>query len=171
MPYYGTYEVTNRGVTGGRDRWFVDDRNGWFQKDFLPIFNRRCMPCHRRHVTPQTYNYNPGGDGRILVTSKLWDDTALSQFQLGHGRISWTGQIGPDHRINLTHPEWSQMLTAPLPKKAGGLGLCKPTKGMGEPFADTSDPDYQAIFGALQKAHRAALAQPRVDMRPEVGEN
>lgn len=98
VPYYGTYEVTDRRVVGGRDRWYVGDPNGWFQKAFLPVFNRRCMPCHQRYVTPQTYNYNPGGNGKILVSSRLWTDTALRQFQLGHGRISFTGRIRPSHK-------------------------------------------------------------------------
>ncbi|NQU23767.1 MAG: hypothetical protein HQ567_21000 [Candidatus Nealsonbacteria bacterium] len=173
VPYYGTYEVTDRRVVGGRDRWYVGDTAGWFQKEFVPVFNRRCMPCHQQVVTPQTYNYNPGGDGKLLVSSKLWTDTALSQFQLGHGRISFTGQIGPDHRINLTHPESSQMLTAPLPKKAGGLGLCRvlrqTEKGMPEPFADKNDPDYRAILRALEKGRDKLLANPRVDSR-QVGQ-
>ena len=164
VPYYGTYDVTDRRVVGGRDRWYVDQPGGWFQKEFLPVFNRRCMPCHQRYVTPQTYNYNPGGDGKLLVSSKLWTDTALRQFQLGHGRISFTGQIGPDHRINLTHPEWSQMLTAPLPKGAGGLGLCRPLsqEGRPEPFADKTDPDYRAILKALRQGHQKLTANPRI---------
>jgi len=167
VPYYGTYDVTDRRVVGGRDRWYVGDPNGWFQKEFLPVFNRRCMPCHQRYVTPQTYNYNPGDQGKVLVSSKLWTDTALRQFQLGHGRISFTGQIGPDHRINLTHPEWSQMLTAPLPKKAGGLGLCQPKQGLPQPFADEDDSDYQAILRALGQGHQRLLANPRADMLTE----
>jgi len=167
VPYYGTYDVTDRRVVGGRDRWYVDDPNGWFQKEFLPVFNRRCMPCHQRYVTPQTYNYNPGGEGKVLVSSKLWTDTALRQFQLGHGRISFTGQIGPDHRINLTHPEWSQMLTAPLPKEAGGLGLCRPKQGLPQPFADKSDSDYQTMRRALRQGHQKLLANPRADMLAE----
>ncbi len=164
VPYYGTYDVTDRRAVGGRDRWYVEDADGWFQQEFLPVFNRRCMPCHQQYVTPNTYNYNPGGNGQILVSSKLWTDTALRQFQLGHGRISYTGQIGPDHRINLTHPEFSQMLTAPLPEKAGGLGLCQPREGLPGPFADKSDPDYQAILRALQRGHERLKAHPRTDM-------
>lgn len=167
VPYYGTYDVTDRRVVGGRDRWYVDDPNGWFQKEFMPVFNRRCMPCHQRYVTPQTYNYNPGGEGKVLVSSKLWTDTALRQFQLGHGRISFTGQIGPDHRINLTHPEWSQMLTAPLPKEAGGLGLCEPREGLPQPFADKSDSDYQTMLRALRAGHERLLANPRADILTE----
>jgi len=171
VPYYGTYDVTDRRVIGGRDRWFVDDRDGWFHKEFLPVFNRRCMSCHQRYLAPQTYNYNPGGNGTILVTSSRWNDTALSQFQLGHGRICWTGQIGPDGRINLTHPDWSRMLTAPLPTEAGGLGLCRPKEDLPKPFSGTSDPDYLAMRRALRKAHETLMAHPRVDMPPKLGEN
>jgi len=163
VPYYGTYEFTNSSVMGGRDRWYATDSRKWFRRDFLPVFNRRCMACHKRYVTPQTYNYNPGGKGQITVTSKLWNDRALGSFQLGHGRISMIGQIGPVHRINLTHPEFSQMLTAPLAKKAGGIQLCTAEAG-GPVFKDKSDPDYQAMLKALQKGHLTLLADPRVDM-------
>ena len=163
VPYFGTYEFTNSKVMGGRSRWYVTDKRKWFRRDFEPVFNRRCLPCHKRRITPQTYNYNPGGKGSIMVTSKLWNDIALSSFQLGHGRVSMIGQIGPVHRINLTHPEWSQMLTAPLAKSAGGMGLCK-TADSGAVFKDKKDADYQAISKALKKAHHTLLADPRVDM-------
>ncbi len=165
VPYYGTYVMTNPRTFGGRDRWYVQNRRGWFMKDFLPVFNRRCLNCHKRTVKPQTYNYNPRGRGTIMVTSKLWDDMALSQFQHGHGRISMIGQIGPSHRINLTHPEWSRMLTAPLAKTAGGMQLCKATGG-GAVFTSADDPDYQAMLAALRKGHQAILDDPRVDMTP-----
>ena len=167
VPYYGTYEFTNSSVMGGRDRWYATDRNGWFRKDFLPLFNRRCMNCHRREVTPQTYNYNPGGKGTITVSSTLWNDIALNSFQLGHGRISMIGQIGPVHRINLTHPEWSQMLTAPLARKAGGMQLCKAADG-GPVFKDASDEDYQLMLKALRRGRDTLLADPRVDMPEEL---
>ena len=56
------------------------------------------------------------------------------------------------------------MLTAPLPKKDGGLGLCQPKDGMPKPFSGKGDPDYQAMLRALQQAHKTLLAHPRVDM-------
>ncbi len=167
VPYYGTYEFTNTNVMGGRDRWYVTDKGKWFRRDFLPVFNKRCIACHARQVTPQTYNYNPRGRGTITVTSKIWNDAALGSFQLGHGRISMIGQIGPVHRINLTHPEWSQMLTAPLSKKAGGLQLCKAANG-GPVFKDTTDADYQLMLKALQLGRDTLLADPRVDMPEEL---
>ena len=163
VPYFGTYEFTNSSVMGGRSRWYVTDRRKWFRRDFEPAFNRRCLPCHKRYITPQTYNYNPGGKGQIMVTSKIWNDIALSSFQLGHGRISMIGQIGPVHRINLTHPEWSQMLTAPLAESAGGMQLCKAADGAAV-FKDKKDPDYQAMLKALEKGRDTLLADPRIDM-------
>ncbi len=166
VPYYGTYVMTNPRTMGGRDRWYVQNKGGWLMKDFMPVFNRKCLNCHKRYVKPQTYNYNPGGKGTIMVTSKIWDDMALSQFQHGHGRISMIGQIGPSHRINLTHPQWSRMLTAPLAKSAGGMQLCKSKDG-GAVFKDKSDGDYKAMLAALQKGHKALIADPRVDMPAE----
>ena len=162
VPYYGTTRFYDARAMGARDRWYIHDRSQWFHKDFAPVFHRRCMDCHKRYVSPQTYNFNPGGDGRILVTSRVWNELALSQFQLGHGRISGTGQYGPDYRINLTHPVWSQMLTAPLAKAAGGLGLCEDKDG-GPIFRSTTDPDYRAMLAALQEGKAALDAHPRED--------
>lgn len=163
VPYYGTYEMTDPRTFGGRDRWYAQDNNAWFMKYYKPTFDRRCMGCHQRRVMTRTYNYNPGGDGRVVVSSDLWDETALAQFQHGHGRISRIGQYGPSERINLTHPEWSFALTAPLAEEAGGFGFCK-TKD-GEPvFKDKEDDDYQRMLAAIRLGHLRLYANPRVDM-------
>ncbi len=169
VPYYGTYVHTDTRTYGARDRWYATDKNGWFRKDYVPVFDRRCLGCHKRHVKPQTYNYNPGGDGTIIVSSDAWDEIALSQFQHGHGRISMIGQYGPSHRINLTHPEWSRVLTAPLAKAQGGFGFCKSKDGS-PVFKDRSDPDYQLILAAVQKGHARLMANPRVDMPEQLAD-
>ncbi len=75
--------------------------------------------------------------------------------------------FGPAHRINLTHPEYSQMLTAPLSKEAGGLGRCRTQDGTPMIFRDTSDPDYQAMLRAIQHGHQTLMQHPRVDMTAE----
>ena len=156
VPYYSTHEVTMKGVIGGRDRWFGQ---GWFKEQFVPVFDRRCLGCHTTRVNHQTYNYNTRED--FIVTSKVWNDLALSQF--GFGRYG-SARYGPDHRINLTHPEWSQMLTAPLARDAGGLGLCNKTDGKNV-FKDKNDPDYKIMLKALQKGHERLMKNPRVDMK------
>jgi hypothetical protein len=164
VPYYGTYSFTNTHTGGGRDRWYMRDRNGWFSKDFVPAFNRRCFDCHSRDVNRQTYNYGPRRpEQTVTVTSTLWDNYAL--MTPGFSAIS---RYGPMHRINLTNPEWSQMLTAPLAEDAGGLGLCRDANGNPYVFRDKDDPDYRAMLEAITKGHHALIADPRVDMIAEL---
>ena len=160
IPYYGTYSFTNAYSQGGRDRWDSRNRNGWFQKELMPAFKRRCYDCHKREINRQTYNYGPRHpDRKVTVTSDIWDEYAL--MTAGFSSIA---RMGPSHRINLTHPEWSQMVTAPLSQKAGGLGLCRDTDGTPHIFKDKNDPDYKAILAAIQKGHDNLLKDPRVDM-------
>jgi len=163
VPYYATYEMTDPKTFGGRDRWYAQDANAWFMKYYKPTFDRRCMGCHQRRVMPRTYNYNPGGDGKIVVSSDVWDEMALTQFQHGHGRISRIGQYGPSERINMTNPEWSFSLTVPLAKEAGGFGFCKTEDGK-PVFKDKNDPDYKRILAAIRLGHLRMYANPRVDM-------
>jgi len=93
----------------------------------------------------------------------LWNEQALSQFLFGAYQSAY---YGPDHRINLTHPEWGQVLTAPLSKSAGGLELCRNKDG-GPVFKDKDDPDYLAMLAALKIGHEALRENPRVDMPKE----
>jgi hypothetical protein len=61
--------------------------------------------------------------------------------------------------VNLTHPEESRLLAAPLAKSAGGLGLC--TKPV---FANRDDPGYKAALKVIQGWHDELAARPREDM-------
>jgi hypothetical protein len=71
---------------------------------------------------------------------------------------------------NLTHPEHSMILKAPLAKKAGGWQWCRtqPAAGTaGAParvFADTTDPDYQSILRAIELAKTQLYEMKRFDM-------
>ena len=51
------------------------------------------------------------------------------------------------------------LLRAPLAKDAGGLGICDPAV-----FANTTDPDYQTILAAIQKATDKHNEEKRFDM-------
>lgn len=69
------------------------------------------------------------------------------------------GGIRAESVMNLSRPEKSYVLLAPLAKDSGGLGLCK------EPvFKDTNDPLYQATLAALRDAHQRLMAGKRFDM-------
>jgi len=70
----------------------------------------------------------------------------------------------PGHRyetvFNLSRPEKSYVLLAPLAKESGGLGLCK------EPvFKDTQDPVYQATLRSIRDAHDRLMVGKRFDMQ------
>ena len=61
--------------------------------------------------------------------------------------------------INLTHPEESRILTAPLARAAGGLELC------GKPVWKSRDaPAYLAALRVIQGWHDELVARPREDM-------
>ncbi|MBM4030670.1 MAG: DUF1080 domain-containing protein [Planctomycetes bacterium] len=61
--------------------------------------------------------------------------------------------------INLTHPEWSRVLTRNLAKTAGGLA-----PDAAAIFTSKDDPSYQAILKAIEAGKAALLAKPRMDM-------
>ena len=69
--------------------------------------------------------------------------------------------------FNLSRPDRSLILLAPLGQPAGGYGLCRPAgaaSGAGAVFADKTDPDYQKIL-ALCRAGKDYLDQiKRFDM-------
>lgn len=61
--------------------------------------------------------------------------------------------------INLTHPEWSRVLTRNLATSAGGLA--DDAKAI---FKYKDDARYQAILKAIEGGKAALLAKPRMDM-------
>ncbi|OPZ16401.1 MAG: hypothetical protein BWZ10_01452 [candidate division BRC1 bacterium ADurb.BinA364] len=68
---------------------------------------------------------------------------------------------------NLSRPELSMALRAPLAKEAGGLGICQPkdAKTKAEPvFASVEDPDYRAILACAQAAKGKLEEVKRFDM-------
>ena len=88
----------------------------------------------------------------IVYSRCLWcHDSAASM-----GRRVRKGRVNePKHcwnLYNLSYPEKSMMLRAPLAKKAGGYGWCKDRYGQEVGFQATDDPDYLVILKAIQAA-------------------
>jgi len=120
----------------------------------VEVMTRRCGSCHA--VRP--------GQHRKLD----WE---------GYDTRPWTalplefGDEGPAGSLcNLTRPEKSMLLLAPLARESGGYGICKPkTSADGHSnsppvFADADDPDYQAMLAAIVDAKRQLEAVKRFDM-------
>ncbi|MCX7886154.1 MAG: hypothetical protein N3B01_02705 [Verrucomicrobiae bacterium] len=101
----------------------------------IPEIKQRCGQCHTTTVQ------NP--NGKKITTLAFGDD--------------WGHRLEP--YSNLSRPEKSLILRAPLAKEAGGLALCEQIS-----FKDTNDPLYKQILAAIQDAHRRLMTGKRFDM-------
>ncbi len=94
------------------------------------IVDKRCLGCHSTVATLGRRHEK----GRVNLPKHCWN------------------------LYNLSHPEKSMILLAPLAKEAGGYGWCMAGPVDGKPdqparvFRDPGDPDYQAILAAIQAA-------------------
>jgi len=154
-PYPGTYAALGSGMigeyyenkqVGTDDQWPAAQEAG-------AAIRRRCGSCHT---------------GNTVLPASLSDERDVSFWRPDPDdpRLRLSRHLV----FNLTHPEKSLMLLAPLAAKAGGYGICREgSVGPGAPsgqsvFADTADPDYQAIL-ALCRQGKAHLEQiKRFDM-------
>jgi hypothetical protein len=69
------------------------------------------------------------------------------------------GEIPRRVWTRVTEPELNNFLLAPLAKAAGGSEKCRTAV-----FADTADPDYQAILAAFESTTAMLKQTPRMDM-------
>jgi hypothetical protein len=66
--------------------------------------------------------------------------------------------------FNLTRPEKSMMLLAPLSRDAGGFGFCTNKTGVSDVFSSTDDADYKTILAAINDAAMRLDEIKRFDM-------
>jgi hypothetical protein len=97
--------------------------------------SQRCGSCHLRE-----YKDEKGARAKRLQFGRY----------AGH-------QIGPLY--NLSNPQESLILRAPLAKSAGGHELCKEAV-----FRGTDDPLYRAMLDRIGRAHDQLMAEKRFDM-------
>ncbi|NLX56777.1 MAG: hypothetical protein GXY58_16850 [Planctomycetaceae bacterium] len=121
--YHGTYSVYNREESAVAGALC----NNVKVEIGIPldgIVNNRCLWCH---------------------------DSAASMGQ----RVRKGKMNVPKHcwnLYNLSYPEKSMILLAPLAKEAGGYGWCKDGYGQAVVFRDKTDPDFQVILRTIQAA-------------------
>ena len=166
-----------------------------FPRDVQPILDRHCLPCHGYEKTdkggPLAGGVILSGDRGPQYTGAAYPGTYAS---LGSGMVNVnTGAIrkitqkrcGKCHKgfrsrslHNLTRPAKSLLLLKPLAPEAGGYGMYKKTTVDGKDvtkcetvFADTRDPDYQALLAVIRQATQQLNAIKRFDMpgfRPNI---
>ena len=100
----------------------------------------------------------------IIYNRCLWchDSAASIGRRVRKGRMNT-----PKHcwnLYNLSHPEKSMILLAPLSEDAGGYEWCKDRYGQSVVFRDKQDPDYQAILRAIRAAKARQEKAGRYDM-------
>jgi hypothetical protein len=149
--YPGTYAALGTGMIGGyiENQQVTTDEAWPTTRAAADVISRRCADCHR------------GGSGPPPIPSSLSDERGISFWR---PEIPDRAQTTSRHIVfNLSRPDKSLLLLAPLAREAGGLGLCrKPDQSAVIP--GTNDADY-AILLAMVTAGRDTLKRiTRFDM-------
>jgi len=156
-PYAGTYAALGTGMVPLRVSG--------------DVLLRRCGACHppgkdgKLPRFKESYGHEPWFD-RNYASASRWPALRRTLPMLGDH------PAGAERLYNLTAPEKSPVLLAPLAKAAGGWGVCRPRKKANTSpardaaavFADTADPDYRKILADVRATRRALDEVKRFDM-------
>jgi len=124
VPFYSHYDQMSPTILAAPAR-----------QELQSIYNRRCAACHDQRPRQDTSTW--------LSAAHIWVHTGPSPGQWG---VAESGMRV--RHLNLTDPNHSLTLQAPLAAGAGGLQLC--VSADGEPvFRDKKDLDYGRILKAL----------------------
>jgi hypothetical protein len=147
--YPGTYAALGCGMIGNyAENQQVNTDVEWpATKAAAKVIQERCSGCHDK-------------PSRLLPRS-LADERGVSFWQpsLDDPRLLTSRHLV----FNLSRPEKSLMLLAPLAAEAGGWGLCRKPE-TSAPFASTSEPGYQAILAMIRAGHDFLERNKRFDM-------
>lgn len=160
-PYPGTYASLGTGMIGGyqKNAQILENDNNWPETMAAQAaFKRRCESCHNPRQTP--------------LPRTLSDENGLSFWapKMDDPRLRRSRHIV----FNLSRPEKSLYVLAPLAKSVGGYGLCRGPSaeaGNGAVLAGLDDPDYRAILAMCQAGKQRLDEIKRFDMpgfRPRV---
>ena len=137
-PFTGTYALFNHPENAVAENLNV--RMISLGNPVQPIVEKRCLPCHgsvrnlgRRGKKQQDDKRSPDGKPPELLNVPLY---------------CW-------NLYNLSRPEKSMILMAPLAETSGGYQWCKDKSGCSVAvFNHTQDSDYQKILQAIQAAKK-----------------
>jgi hypothetical protein len=162
-PYPGTYAALGTGMIGGFPKSVLEtsDRKWPSSIAAAEAIRRRCTACHDKSLPMPKY-----------LSDNL--DLVLSNPDFNDIRV----RLSRHYMFNLSRPDKSLILLAPLSAEAGGYGLCRKRDDNGRlgeavtVFADTSDRDYQKILAMCRDGKRRLDEIKRFDMpgfRPTPG--
>ncbi len=157
-PYPGTYAALGCGSIGGyAQNALVHTDTEWpTTRAGAEAIERRCAGCHQ---------------GDDVLPRSMSDERGLSfwRFSMDDPRLKLSRHIV----FNLSRPEKSLLLLAPLSRDAGGLAQCRDADG--QPlavFSDTKDADYVTLLEMVTAGRDELQRIKRFDMagfqpRPE----
>ncbi|MHC4121151.1 MAG: HzsA-related protein [Planctomycetota bacterium] len=149
--YPGTYAALGTGMIGGfpKSKLETTERKWPQAVEAAEAITRRCTGCHDASLPVPKY-----------ISDNL--DLILSNPDFNDIRIRMSRHL----MFNLSRPEKSLILLAPLASEAGGYGFCKRRDGGGPVtvFADTHDPDYEKILAVCRQGKRHLEKIKRFDM-------
>ena len=145
-PYPGTYAALGTGSIGGyinNEETLNNDRDWPETRAAQSVFARRCASCHDPRTNP--------------IARTLSDENGLSFWEpsLGDRRLEFSRHI----IYNLSRPEKSLVLLAPLARSAGGYGRCKAKaspRPLGEGQRVSFSPPPTPITGSCWRCARPA---------------
>jgi hypothetical protein len=144
--YPGTYAALGCGMVGNyAENQEIHTGHEWpATQAAAKVIQNRCAACHAEPAR--------------LLPQSLADERGVSFWEpsLDDPRLLTSRHIV----FNLSRPEQSLIVLAPLAESAGGWGLCRDpkTRERATVFADKADPGYQALL-ALCVAGQESLAQ------------
>ncbi|MFV1964335.1 MAG: hypothetical protein ACC628_02845, partial [Pirellulaceae bacterium] len=159
--YPGTYAALGTGMIGGfeiMDRSIRLDRSDteWPSTQVsIEALKRRCCSCHQEGgpiplpLSP-SHIVGPGAWGTAFTGSGPWIPLTPDDVRRRFSRHLF---------FNLSRPEKSLILLAPLSKQAGGYESCGKAV-----FPDTADPDYRTVLEAIREAKDKLDEIKRFDM-------
>ncbi|MBW8016077.1 MAG: hypothetical protein FVQ82_07820 [Planctomycetes bacterium] len=149
--YPGTYAALGTGMIGGyqENRQVINHDYKWPESiKAAGAITRRCDECHKDKMRLPKYLSDERG---ISFWRPDWNDKAL--------------MLSRHSVFNLSRPEKSLMLMAPLAKTAGGYAVDAEKKNAHPVvFKDANDEDYQAILAMTRAGKRKLNEVKRFDM-------
>ena len=151
-PYPGTYAGLGSGMIGGYAQNKIDrsDLQGEGVKAAQAVLKQSCGKCHK---------------GKMALPDSPSDNRGTAPWKAPHA----TPQMSRHIVYNLTRPELSTLLLAPLAKEAGGLDLCrakakKDGKQTPAPITSKDDPNYQTLLASIVEVKARLDEIKRFDM-------
>ena len=146
---YAAYNLTDSAVAGAA----CNSTQVAIGSPVGPIVERRCLSCH----------------GSVANLGQRVDKIRVNPLYTTSPGNAWRGRVNlPKHCWNLydlSYPEKSMILLAPLAEEAGGYGWCRAKDGQpASVFRNDQDPDYQVLLQAVRAAKDRQQKAGRFDM-------